>query len=302
MFKKNSKPGKNLQQIILVSQKEKIFSETILLLENILKKPKEFILAHPEFILSKKILSLLESKINRQKKGEPLAYILKEKEFFGIPFFVNKSTLIPRPETELLVEKILELTKEKSQKQKILLEIGTGSGCIIISLVKNITKKNWFFLANDFSKKALLVAIKNCQKNLPKEKIDFFIDDLLGRKTCQKILKLQKKSALKEIILVANLPYISQKEYDLLDLRVKNFEPQTALLSGKDGFDHYRKLLIQLKDFSQKNPILNWKIFWEIGYCQKEIAQKEIKKIFPQSQPIFSKDLAGHWRNVEFEI
>lgn len=302
MLKKPLKTSKSLHQIILTSQKEKIFSETILLLENILKKPKEFILAHPEFILSAKKLSLLETKVNRQKNGEPLAYMLKEKEFFDSPFFVNNSTLIPRPETEILVEKILKLSEEKSQKEKILLEIGTGSGCIIVSLAKNIKEENWHFLANDFSKKALLVAKRNCQKILTKKKIDFFIDDLLGKKTCQKISKFQKSQIPKEIILVANLPYISQKEYALLDLSVKNFEPQTALLSGKDGFDHYRKLLIQLKDFSQKNPALIWKIFWEIGYCQKDIAQKEIKKIFPHSQPIFSKDLAGHWRNVEFEI
>lgn len=275
-----------------------------LLIAHEIGKSREFVLAHPEFSLSGSKVKKIKAQVTRRKKGEPLAYILKEKEFFSLPFFVDQATLIPRPETELLVEKVLE-ELEKSPHPKTILEIGTGSGCISIALAhvwqKNQKRKNWKILANDFSSSALQVAQKNSRENQTEKLIDFFVDDLLGKITLQKI---QAQKFVPKIILVANLPYVSEKEYSHLMPSVKNFEPASALLSGKDGFDHYRRLLNQLEAFSQKpeNKKVHWKIFWEIGHQQKSLAQKEIQKTFPQSQLVFSKDLAGHWRVVEFEI
>lgn len=271
-----------------------------LIIAHEINKSREFVLAHPEFSLSPEEIKKIAFGIARREQHEPLAYILQEKEFFSLSFKVSPATLIPRPETELLVEKVLALPENKNPQ--LLLEIGTGSGCIVISLAKKRKNKNWKFLANDISTVALKIAEKNSRKNQTQDLIDFFSDDLLGTKTLNKIHATAKKQPRLEIILVANLPYISKKEYTALDPSVKDFEPESALLSGQDGFDHYRKLLTQLQKFSQKNPALNWKIFWEIGHQQKTLAQKEIQKKFPQSQPTFSKDLAGHWRNVSFKI
>ena len=276
--------------------------EIILLLAFALGKSKEWIIAYPEKILTpnqnKKLLKL----IKRRQNGEPLAYILGEKEFFSLPFLVNRHTLIPRPETEILVEKALE-TINSSPTKKLILDIGTGSGCIIISLAHNLEKStNLYFLANDFSSSVLRIARKNSQRNQVKKNIDFFTDDLLGDKTAKKIITLIKKENFSEIVLTANLPYVAKKEYLNLEKTVKNFEPQTALLSGADGLDHYRKLLLQLKKFSAAHSQLKWTIFWEIGYQQKPLIKKGIRRVFPQSQMVFSKDLANRWRVVKFEI
>ena len=273
-----------------------------ILLGQILKKPKEWILAHPGKTLTlaqeKKFLTLA----NRRQKGEPLAYLVGEKEFFSLPFKVNKNTLIPRPETELLVEKALEIINHTPEK-KIILDIGTGSGCIIVSLAHKLKKeKNIRFLANDLSRPALALARQNSRLNRMENLIDFFADDLLGDKTVKKILELSQKEDFSEIILTANLPYISEKEYLELPKSVRAFEPQSALLSGKDGLDHYRKLLAQLKDFETYFPKKKISLLTEFGWKQKPKMEKIIKKNFPGQKTIFLKDLAGRWRAVYFSI
>lgn len=302
MLKKSLKISKSLGQIILISQKEKNFSEIIFLLEKILKKPKEFILAHPEFILSAKEFSLLKTKITRQKKGEPLAYILKEKDFFGIPFFINKSTLIPRPETEILVEKVLELIK-KDNKKKIIIDVGTGSGCIIITLAKTLeNEKNISFFGLDVSSPALTVARKNAKKILDNNKINFHLSDLLEIKNHPDFWNKVITSTKTEIIIAANLPYISEKEYSVLDRSVKNFEPRLALISGANGLDHYQKLFLQIKNLKKAFPKNSFFLFLEFGFNQKPLLEKLIKQFFPSASPTFSRDLAKKWRIGKIKV
>jgi methylase of polypeptide subunit release factors len=151
-------------------------AELDLLVSFVLKKPVEFVLSHPEFKLTKGYEEKIKELIKRRKNGEPLAYIVKKKEFFGLELSVNKNVLIPRPETEILVEEVLD-ELGKSKGKIAVLDIGTGSGNIIISLSKNLIRqsvrsmKNIKFLATDISKKALTVAKKNAKTYTQDKKI-----------------------------------------------------------------------------------------------------------------------------------
>ncbi|HTL39584.1 MAG TPA: HemK/PrmC family methyltransferase, partial [Methylomirabilota bacterium] len=133
------------------------------LLSHLLDQPKEYLFTHADQILSPKLEREFKIRLNRRIKGWPVAYINNKKEFFGLSLFVNKNVLIPRPETEGLVELVLD--KAKSQKNIKILDIGTGSGAIIISLAKILGISGNKFFASDISKKALAVAQKNAKQN-----------------------------------------------------------------------------------------------------------------------------------------
>ncbi len=216
-----------------------------------------------------------------------MAYILGHKEFYGLDFKVNKNTLIPRPETELLVEEILKL----KPKDKNIIDIGTGSGNIIISLAKNIKNNNTFW-GVDISPKALSVARYNAKKNKAEKRIKFIKSDLLNFILKSKNHKLKTK----ELIIVANLPYLSQKIYSSAMPDVKNYEPKSALLSGPDGLNHYKKLLRQIRSLKKSYPALDVSCYMEISPEQKTILEKIIKNLFLSSKMEFKKDLARKWR------
>lgn len=228
-----------------------------LLLQSILKKDRVFLLAHPEHILSEIQAKRFKKLVERRERDEPLAYILGEKEFFGLPFFVNRFTLIPRPETEILVEQVLEFLKKKKSKKKIaVVDVGTGSGCIIVSVTKNLlcqrkSSQDFSFLAVDTSLKALRVAKQNAEHHGVGSEIQF---------TQSKLLAAVKKKLVHfdEIVILANLPYLSETLYRNTKPTVQNFEPKTALLSGKDGLDHYRMLLRELQSLAPRQKISFW--------------------------------------------
>lgn len=232
-----------------------------LLLAWALKRDRIFVLAHPEHQISERQLQRFRKIIARREQGEPLAYILGEKEFFDLLFHVNRSTLIPRPETELLVESALNHIKNKISKVKneriVVIDVGTGSGCIIISLVKSlqvpysILHTPYSFLAADISKRALSMAEKNAKRHGVKEEIAFIQSDLL------KNIELQLKP-FDELLVLANLPYLSEQLYKNTDSTVHNFEPKTALVSGQDGLDHYRRLLVQLSTLAKTKKVTFW--------------------------------------------
>ncbi|MDD3487131.1 MAG: peptide chain release factor N(5)-glutamine methyltransferase [Candidatus Moranbacteria bacterium] len=265
-----------------------------ILLSLALKKPKEYIIAHPE----KKLTRLQEKKYqhftNRRLAGEPVAYIAGRKEFFGLDFEVDKHVLIPRPETELVVERVLD--KMQNAKCKIpdaIIDVGTGSGNIIIALAKNVKNKKINFYALDISKDALSVAKKNAKKNKAAKKIKFIQSYLLDY-----FLK-QKNLSSKNIFIIANLPYVSKENYKANFKNLK-FEPSSALVSGKDGLHHYKKLFGQIKN--SLPSVDHCSLFIEISPEQKPEILREIKSLFPSAKPRFSKDLAGKWRIVEFKI
>ncbi|NCU41115.1 MAG: peptide chain release factor N(5)-glutamine methyltransferase [Candidatus Moranbacteria bacterium] len=294
---------KTLQEIVNeffnISRQEKY-----LLLAWILKIKKEYLLAHPEHPLTHKEVASLRILFKKREKGIPIAYLIQNKEFYGLDFFVNKNVLIPRPETELIIEEILREKEKIPLSEKILfLEIGTGSGCITITLAnlfKDNPKQNVFF-ATDISKKALKVAKINARKHEAIKKIHFLSSDLLS--FSPKILNSfsQLFSEISHCFFIANLPYIPQKYYDKAHTHDYSlgitFEPEIALVSGKTGFDLYQKLFWQLRNFLlPKNTVFFFEFFGNTQ--QKNLFKKETSLLFDQYSFKFLPDLSGKMRVV----
>lgn len=254
-----------------------------LIVGDVLKKPREFVMTHPEHTLTTNQKLKTKNLLARRMKHEPIAYILGYKEFYGLDFKVTPDTLIPRPETELLVELAIQETNIKKQTSNII-DVGTGSGNIIISLAKNITGKNNFF-AVDISKKALAIAKQNAIKN--QVKIKFIHGSLLDKIT-----------NIDNSIIIANLPYLSKEIYSATLPNVKKYEPRSALYSPREGLDHYDRLL---KLIAQLDPT-NCTIFLEISPEQKTKLPKIIKAHLPQVKIEFFKDLAKKWRLCKIQF
>ena len=271
------------------------FWELNILISVVTKKSNEFILAHPELELSEKQLLTLNNLIVRKNQNEPLAYIIGQKEFFGLNFFINKHTLIPRPETELLIEETINYLNRQKLKSFNIIDVGTGSGNIIISVVKNVSKSasiNYRFFATDISLNTLKIAKKNAHYYKISDKIKFLKADLL-KPFLKKSLSPNHHS---HYLILANLPYLSGKIYNSCTTNVKNFEPKNALYSPNKGLHHYENLLHQLQSLVKKKHPRSIVIFFEISPEQKILLPKIIKKYFPKADVNFKKDLARKWR------
>lgn len=209
------------------------------LLAHTLNTEKAALFTHPEYTLSTLQKRTYRRYIKRACTQEPIAYSIGSKEFFGLSFLVNEHVLIPRPETETLVENALAFAQNLKAKNCSLLDVGTGSGCIIISLAKNLSSKRYAYYGVDVSRRALRVAEQNARTHGLSARITFMQSNLL-----QKTAHLHLEH---NIIITANLPYISPQKYRKLAPCIKNFEPKRALLSGKDGLAHSTRLLRQIK-------------------------------------------------------
>lgn len=245
--------------------------ELELLLAFVLGGNRTFLLLNYQKEISTADLKKYQHLAKKLFAGWPLAYLIGEREFYGRSFLVNPATLIPRPESEMIIDLIKE---ESSKYQKAtLVDIGTGSGCLIISLAAELGKK-FNYRALDISSKALLAAKKNAQKN--KVKINFYQSDLL------KNLPKQKGP----IILLANLPYLT-KEQVAKEESIKK-EPRSALISGKDGFKDYRRLF---KQIAERADLKDFYLIIEIDPQQKKLVKEEGKKYFPEKKISLVKDL-----------
>lgn len=204
-----------------VTRSSSIDLDVSVLLMHFISCDKTFLLLNLDYQLSKECEEKFRNAINLRNSGKPIAYITNKKEFFCIDFFVNEDVLIPKPDTEILVEKAIQLAKENEIENAI--DVCTGSGCIAISIEKNAKIKNFF--ASDISEKALEVAKKNA-KNILKEddKINFFKSDLFS----------SIPENLKFDMIVSNPPYIPKEKVDLLLLDGRS-EPRLALDGDKDG-------------------------------------------------------------------
>lgn len=268
-----------------------------LLIASSIKKPREFVLAHPEYKIPATHNSKLEAWIKRRIKHEPIAYILGKKEFFGLDFKVNKHTLIPRPETELIPQLVTQNMEPEGKNKKItIVDIGTGSGNIIISIAKEMEKSklpitNYQLLAIDISAAALKIAKQNARLHKVDKKIKFIKGNLLSPVICNLQLATEQR-----IIITANLPYLSKKIYASVNRDIKKYEPRSALLSGKNGLAHYEKLLKQLKTLKNQHSMLHVSCFLEISPEQKSAFQKLSRSLFPRAKITFYKDLAARWR------
>ena len=225
--------------------------DTELILSKSLNKSREEILINLEQNINKKSLTDFTEYLIRRSKKEPIAYVLEEKEFWSKKFFVNKDTLIPRPETELLVEKLVAIFKKKRIN---ILDIGTGSGCIIISLLSEL--KNSVGMAVDISSKAIMVAKKNACKFKLLDRIKFLnkpFEDLFGKKFD---------------LIVSNPPYIKLADIKNLSEDIKKFEPRMALDGGNDGLDLIKKVIYKSKKILKIN-----------GLLALEIGNEQIKRV-----------------------
>jgi len=293
-----------IQEIIKKYSAKIDYIDLELILAHSLNKTREFILTYPEYSVNSRQNSIISKNIRRRVKGEPIAYIVGHKEFYGLDFMVDKSTLIPRPETEQLVKIALDELKVKSKKLKVFIaDIGTGSGNIIISIAKTFDTKykipDTRYYAIDISKNALAIARKNAENHGVDKKIKFFQGDLLTP-----LLKANKliKLTPKKLVVVANLPYLSKEIYKSAPIDVKKYEPKSALHSTNAGLAHYEKLLKQIKNISKSYKLEAISCFLEFSPEQKRPLEKLIKNILPQAKIFFAKDLAGKWRICKIEI
>tara|TARA_B100000242_G_scaffold292818_1_gene269140 strand:+ start:3646 stop:4494 length:849 start_codon:yes stop_codon:yes gene_type:complete len=227
-----------------------------ILLSKVLGKSREKLLINLEKDINLSQISQYKTLIKRRSLKEPIAYIIGQKEFWSKTFEVNSDTLIPRPETELMVEKLVSIYKNKRVS---FLDIGTGSGCISISLISELN--NCRGLGIDISKNAITIAKKNADKH-----------------NISRSLKLINKSFLhifnqKFDLVVSNPPYIKTKDIKNLDKGIKNFEPKIALDGGKDGLDVIKKVIYKSLQILR----LNGTLALEIGNNQYNKISKILK-------------------------
>lgn len=223
----------------------------------------------------KYFLEMIKERLNER----PIAYIIGNREFMGLDFFVKEGVLIPRPDTETLVEEIINICNNRTGLN--ILDIGTGSGAITISLAKYLDKSH--VVSADISDIALEIASKNAVSNNVDERIDFIKSDVFSN------VPKEKKFDL----IVSNPPYIRKADIDGLDRQVKDFEPYNALEGGEDGLDFYRKITKESKDFLKSKGILAY----EVGHDQAS----DVSEIMKENgfEDIYTKcDLQGFERVV----
>ena len=249
-----------------------------LALEQVLNLSKPELLLNKNKELTKKNYKEYKRIIKKLNKGLPIQYITKKANFYGKEYYVNKNTLIPRPETEILVHKTNQLIEKHMNNKNInILEIGTGSGIIAITLKK--LNKNYNITATDISKKAIKVAKKNAKTH--NTTITF-------KKTY-----LYKGINQKYDIIISNPPYIEENSQNIEKI-VKDNEPKQALFGGKDGLDYYRRILKDITKIINKNHI----IALEIGENQGQKIKKIIKKYLPKDKIIIKKDYNNYDRYI----
>jgi release factor glutamine methyltransferase len=254
-----------------------------LILASILKKDKVYLFQNPEEKIPRKDIASYKKALEQRKKGKPVAHITRNQEFFGLNIYINSNTLIPRPETEEVVEDVVN-TLERNKDINLVLDIGTGSGCIALALANTLQGISMIALEN--SEKAIKVAEKNVKKYKLEKRIKLIRSDLLN--------KLPKAHFKTKKVIVANLPYIGTKKNNYIEDNVKQYEPKEALFGGEDGLDLYRKLMDQII----KKGVTFDVMFFEIGFSQTEAIEEEIKKRFPKKTVQILKDLAGFPRTV----
>ena len=247
-----------------------------LLLQYILKKPRQYLIVYDNKEITEKEKWEYFVNIEKLTQGIPLQHITHTQEFMKMDFFVNEDVLIPRPDTEILVEEVIKIAK--NMKNPVILDLCTGSGAIGISIAKNV--QNAKVYATDISEKALEVAKQNAE-NL-NAKVKFIKSDLF-----------EKIDKMKFDIIVSNPPYIKKEDIHYLSEEVQN-EPQLALDGGIDGLDFYRRIVKESIDYLKLGSYL----CFEIGYDQKidviEIIEKEHRFVDTYSK----KDLYGNDRII----
>lgn len=257
-----------------------------LLLAQALTWERAAVLAHPEATVSPRANLHFRWLVWQRKRGVPLAYLRGAQDFYGRDFFVNRGTLIPRPDTEVVVERALALVREHGLKN--IIDVGTGSGCIAITLALELPTCTVY--ATDNSERALRVAKKNTVHWGATKRITFLHGNLLEP------LQDLPSALLPNTLLIANLPYLKSAEVQ----GELTFEPQTALVSGADGLEHYQTLFSQLNSL-ERNSRPGWLVL-EMHPPTAAAVAELCKQTFTNCHTAISPDLAGLPRTLAVEL
>ncbi len=263
--------------------------DTQVLLEHVLEIDRAILYAHPEREVTPEQEQQFLALIKRRMQGEPIAYLIGHEEFYGLDFLVDKRVLIPRPETEMLVETALRLVRERldARQTPLVADIGTGSGAIPITLAVQEPRLPYLY-AVDISTDALAVAMQNCQHHHVEQRVHLLHGDLL--------------TPLPETVdmLIANLPYVGTDEVSVMTRDVLNYEPHQALFSGPNGLDLVQRFFEQVRALEKLK--VHGVMLLEIGYRQRELLTKLLANIFPDATVTFQKDYAGWDRMLQVTL
>ncbi len=255
------------------------------LLAHLLGQERSWLFAHHEIALSPEQAEQFTDLIMRRLRHEPVAYLIGRKEFYGIDLMVDQRVLIPRPETELLVDEVIHAVESYGAQMVSLADVGTGSGAIALAVAANCV--NACIYAIDLSSDALAVAGINIDRLDDRDQITLLQGDLLA-----------PLPAAVDII-VANLPYIASNAYLTLDSTVRDYEPQLALESGTGGLDAIQRLLHQVPCYLKPHG----KVFLEIGHDQGLAVQQIARALLPKAKQVYiKKDYLDHDRIVRIEF
>ena len=244
-----------------ILQKNKISNPQLdceILLSSSIERNKKYIILNPKENLNSEQLEKFKGLIERRKKSEPVAHLINKKEFWKDEFFVNKDVLIPRPDTELIIEQVLKIYSKSVQIQ--VLDIGTGSGCILLSILKE--RPNFYGTGIDISKKSINVSKFNTKQLNLTNRVKFFHSSVDN-------FKIGKYD-----LIVSNPPYIEFLNLKYLEKDIVNFEPKLALNGGFDGSSKIRNVINKAKNLIKKNG----KFILEIGFNQKNKVKKILKE------------------------
>ena len=237
------------------------YLDSELLMSKVINKDRKYIILNSKKKLSSKYLENFKNLVHRRKMREPVAYLTNTKEFWKQKYFINKHVLIPRPDSEILVEETLKLYDKK--KKISLLDVGTGSGCLLLSILKE--RKNFLGTGVDISKNAINIAQFNAKVQQLNNRVKFYISDI------------DKFLIGKYDLILSNPPYIKKFDLKYLDSDVAFYEPKIALDGGSDGFSEITKVINKASDLIKRNG----KFILEIGYNQKnETINRLINKNF----------------------
>ena len=229
-----------------------------ILMAKTVKKDRNFILLNSDNILNKNDINYFFDLIEKRSLGNPISYLINKKFFWNSEFFITNDVLIPRPDTELVIENVLNLTKQKSKVN--ILDIGVGSGCILLSILNE--RKNFYGTGIDISKKCLKITKINADKLKVSNRIKLFKSDV------------DKFNLGKYDLIVSNPPYIKTLKIKYLERDVAEFEPKLALNGGLDGLSEIRKVIKKSSELIKKNG----KFILEIGFDQKNKVINLLKK------------------------
>ena len=261
--------SKTLKQLSNTSSK----LDSEILLSKIIKKNRQYLILNSNEELKKENIKSFDYLVKRRKKGEPIAYLINKKEFWKQNFYINQNVLIPRPDTETLVEETLKLFNVNSKLN--MLDIGTGSGCILLSILKE--RRNFFGTGIDISKKAINVARFNAKMHQLSNRVKFYNSDV------------DKFLIGKYDLILSNPPYIRRQDLKYLEIDIKGFEPKLALDGGKDGFSKITKVISKTSSLLKRNG----RFILEIGFGQKN----RILNILEKNNFFINKVLKDYGKN-----